>query len=100
MLIGQFDSGSSGGAIAFVNVMQGHILNTQFVANAAFGFYGFSSYSSSGSGGAILLKFSSLIISSCEFINNWVTVGGSQLSVGGAIAGMQLLFVTLSINFY
>jgi hypothetical protein len=51
------------------------------------GFYGYSSYASSGAGGAIAFKFSRGDISDCTFQLNWVSVGGSEMSLGGAIAG-------------
>ena len=35
----------------------------------------------------MLLKFSSATITDCTFVKNWVSVGGTQISAGGAVAG-------------
>lgn len=83
---GQFDGGSSGGALLLEHVSSSSIKGAIFENNGAPGFPGFSSYSSSGSGGAIMMKFSAVTVSECAFSANWVTVGGSQLSTGAAIA--------------
>lgn len=84
---GQFDAGANGGAILLENVHHSSILRCAFVFNAAVGFIRYSAYSSSGSGGAIALKFSTVDIQRSRFVDNWASVGGSQMSVGGAIAG-------------
>lgn len=57
-----------------------------FQNNGAAGYFGFSSYASSGAGGAIMTKFSTYSISYSTFTGNWVSAGGMQISVGGAIA--------------
>lgn len=85
-LTGQFDAGGQGGAVAFIDVNDGSVTNCHFMNNGALGFYGYSSYASSGTGGALLIKFSNVITRSSKFESNYVSVGGSQSSVGGAIA--------------
>ena len=95
-LTGQFDSGSLGGAILFEHVSKAYITFTGFTSNGAAGYLGFSTYASSGTGGAIMLKFSVVMIDNCYFNYNWVTVGGTQMSAGAAIA----IFSTYSDSKY
>lgn len=85
-LTGQFDAGSSGGAIQLENVATGYITYCNFENNGASGYFGYSSYASSGAGGAVLLKFSNVQINATMFAKNWVSVGGTQISTGGAVA--------------
>ena len=85
-MTGQFDDGANGGAVLLEDVNAGSISHCHFIANSAEGFYDFSSFASSGSGGAISLKFSSLDIVHSSFEANWVSVGGTQMSIGGALA--------------
>jgi hypothetical protein len=86
-LSGQFDSGAQGGAVLLEDVQDASINNCLFRLNFASGYTAYSSYSSSGTGGAVGLKFSTTQILGCKFLNNWVSVGGSQMSAGGALAG-------------
>ena len=95
-LTGQFDSGSLGGALLLEHVSTASVSSTNFTSNGAAGFLGFSTYSSSGTGGAIMLKFSVVMIDECKFNHNWVTVGGTQMSAGAAIA----IFSTYSDSQY
>jgi hypothetical protein len=98
-LTGQFDDGANGGAILVENVQQANISRSEFQLNSAEGYTGFSSFASSGSGGAISSKFSVADIKECVFVGNWVSVGGTIMSVGGAIAGILFLcFFILSLH--
>ena len=85
-LTGQFDSGSSGGALLIEDSSYSVVEKCVFQNNAAVGYLGYSSYASSGAAGAVVLKFSSALISNSNFSENWVSVGGTQLSTGGAVA--------------
>jgi len=85
VLTGQFDSGSSGGAILLEDSINSVISASEFYENGAAGYLGFSSFASSGTAGAIMLKFSSAAIQHCFFTKNWVSVGGTRLSSGGAV---------------
>ena len=71
-LTGQFDDGSIGGAVLLENVGTAEFSLCSFDSNSAQGFFGFSSYASSGSGGAIMFKFSTALILNCFFRENWV----------------------------
>lgn len=84
-ITGQFDSGSSGGAIALEHATS-YFQLCHFINNGAAGYIGYSSFSGSGTGGALLLRYSSLSMQNCFFKFNWVTTGGTQLSTGAAIA--------------
>jgi len=83
---GQFDSGASGGAVGLENAVEFSITDSVFMLNSARGFYGTNTYSSSGSGGAVAVLFSSIIFQRCLFQDNWVSAGGSQYSIGGGVA--------------
>ena len=83
---GQFDAGSLGGAILLEDATESLIRECTFTNNGASGFFEYSTYASSGSGGAIALKFSAATISDCSFNENWVSAGGSYFSEGGAMA--------------
>lgn len=83
---GQFDSGSSGGAVTLEDCYPARISNSYFGKNGAAGFLGKSQYASCGTGGAIYIKFSSVNISQSIFSANWVSSGGSQNALGGAIS--------------
>ncbi len=83
---GQFDSGAAGGAFALEDCSDIEISDTVFSENSAKGYSGFSSYSSSGTGGAMAVLFSALTLNRCDFGYNWVTAGGSEYSLGGAIS--------------
>lgn len=85
VLTGQFDSGSSGGAVLLEDSINSIISTCEFYDNGAAGYLGFSSFASSGTAGAIMLKFSSAAIEHCYFGKNWVSVGGTRLSSGGAV---------------
>ena len=85
-LTGQFDSGSSGGALLIEDSPASIVQDCNFTDNGAAGYLGYSSYASSGSAGALIVKFSSALVRRCNFTDNWVSVGGTQLSSGGAIA--------------
>lgn len=85
-LTGQFDSGSTGGAVLIEDSSASVVQHCNFVDNGAAGYLGYSSYASSGSAGALIIKFSSAIVRYCNFTDNWVSVGGTQLSSGGALA--------------
>lgn len=58
-----------------------------FEMNGASGSLGADSYASSGTGGALALKFSTASVTRSSFVQNWVSVGGTQMSAGGALAG-------------
>lgn len=83
---GQFDSGGSGGAISLVDSQLTHIVACTFILNSARGYAGAYSYSSSGTGGAISVMFSSAIVEASHFNYNWVSAGGTEYSLGGAMA--------------
>jgi hypothetical protein len=83
---GQFDSGAVGGAVAAENSQSVYLTYTSFTYNSAQGFSGSNAYSNSGSGGAVMCLFSSIVFKLCMFRGNWVSAGGSQYSIGGAIA--------------
>lgn len=83
---GQFDSGASGGAVSLIDSLNSHITNSIFRLNSARGYSGVYSYSSSGTGGAVSILFSTTLISSCDFDYNWVSAGGTEYSLGGAIS--------------
>lgn len=83
---GQFDSGSTGGAMVLEDCEPMSISNSSFRANFAAGYVGSSSYASSGNGGALYIKFSVADIRHCDFSNNWVSAGGVSNSMGGAVA--------------
>eukprot|EP01034_Spumella_vulgaris_P026873 gene26873-33521_t len=85
-LTGQFDAGSAGGAIVLENSYPAQVMHSFFRNNGAAGYYGYSSFASPGTGGAIYIKFSSAEVDHCEFHNNWVSAGGSEKSIGGAVA--------------
>lgn len=85
---GQFDSGSTGGAIVIEDCQPMSIANCSFTLNSAPGYVGSSSYASSGNGGALYIKFSVANIDGCLFRGNWVSAGGVSNSLGGAIAGI------------
>jgi hypothetical protein len=85
-MTGQFDDGATGGAILMENVNYGTIDQCRFELNSAQGFFEYSSYASSGAGGAISLKFSSITLKNSYVVANWVSVGGMQMSVGGGLA--------------
>ena len=84
-LSGQFDSGAGGGAIGIENSYEIQIFDSVFILNSARGYDHTSSYSTSGSGGAIMLLFSTAYIDTCLFWKNLVTAGGAEFSVGGAV---------------
>lgn len=48
---------------------------------------GYSSFASPGTGGALYVKFSAAKLLSNTFKHNWVTAGGNEASIGGAVAG-------------
>lgn len=85
-LTGQFDSGSAGGAIVLEDTFPVSISHTVFRRNGAVGYLGTSSFAAPGTGGALYIKFSAAIVSNCTFQSNWVSAGGSQVSLGGAVA--------------
>lgn len=62
------------------------MVRSRFRGNGAAGYYGYSSFASPGTGGAIYIKFSTADVSHCQFHNNWVSAGGSEKSIGGAVA--------------
>jgi predicted outer membrane repeat protein len=88
---GQFDSGATGGALVLEDCEPMSVSNTIFEENFAAGYFGSSSYASSGNGGALYIKFSVATINYCGFYSNWVSAGGVANSLGGAIAGNFLL---------
>ena len=85
-LTGQFDSGSAGGAMLLEDSSDSVVNFSEFHSNGAAGFLGYSSFASSGAAGAIMVKFSSAAIYHSYFSKNWVSVGGTRLSSGGAVA--------------
>jgi hypothetical protein len=84
-ITGQFDSGSSGGSVSLEHSTS-YFEYCNFIKNGAAGYVGYSSFSGSGTGGALLLRYSSINMQNCFFKYNWVTTGGTQLSTGAAIA--------------
>lgn len=52
-----------------------------------------------GSGGALYLKFSSVLVEHTLFYLNWVTAGGVQYSFGGAVACFYQVLDT-KLSFY
>lgn len=93
---GQFDSGATGGALSLEDSTNVLIYNSKFYFNSARGFSQSNSYSSSGTGGAISIMFSTADISQCDFYLNWVSAGGSEYSIGGAVAIFYELTPTTS----
>ncbi len=85
---GQFDAGSGGGGVFIEDSVLTTFDKCRFIANGAMGFASDSSYTGSGSGGGLYLKFASAKISGSEFSKNWVTAGGTQYSIGGAIVAI------------
>lgn len=83
---GQFDGGSTGGAIVLEDCYPANIDQSTFEQNGAIGFLGKSSYASCGTGGAVYAKFSSATINGSTFAQNWASAGGKQNSIGGAVA--------------
>lgn len=83
---GQFDSGGSGGAISMIDSQLTHISHCRFLLNSARGYAGAYSYSSSGTGGALSIMFSSAIIDHSFFNYNWASAGGTEYSLGGAVS--------------
>ena len=83
---GQFDDGANGGGLLLENVAVAIIEDVLFQYNSAEGYDGYSSYASSGSGGAISFKFATASIRYSHFYGNWVSVGGTHMSAGGAIS--------------
>jgi hypothetical protein len=86
VISGQFDSGAVGGAVAAENSQSVQFERCSFAYNSAQGFSGSNAYSNSGSGGAVMCLFSSISFHLCTFRGNWVSAGGSQYSIGGAVA--------------
>eukprot|EP01032_Pedospumella_encystans_P016013 gene16013-18288_t len=84
-LTGQFDSGSSGGAIMLEDCYPAKVTHTNFYANGAAGYYGYSSFASPGTGGAIYVKFSAAELLHNVYTENWVSAGGNEASIGGAV---------------
>lgn len=83
---GQFDGGSTGGAVVLEDCYPANIDQSTFEQNGAIGFLGKSSYASCGTGGAVYAKFSSANINGSTFAQNWASAGGKQNSIGGAVA--------------
>lgn len=83
---GQFDSGSSGGAVTLEDCYPAKLEQCVFHSNAAAGFLGKSQYASPGTGGGLYIKFSSANITKCAFFSNWVSAGGSQNALGGGMS--------------
>jgi hypothetical protein len=48
---------------------------------------GYSSFASPGTGGAVYVKFSAAKMSHNTYTGNWVSAGGNEASIGGAVAG-------------
>lgn len=85
-ITGQFDAGSSGGAVLLEDCFPAVIKRCTFGANGAVGYLGRTSYAACGTGGGLYVKFSAADISDSVFDANWVSAGGSQNSIGGAVA--------------
>jgi hypothetical protein len=61
---------------------------------------GYSSFASPGTGGAIFVKFSGAKLYHNTFTGNWVTAGGNEASIGGAVAGKLVEFCFLMLHFF
>jgi predicted outer membrane repeat protein len=84
---GQFDSGSSGGAVTLEDCYPAIVESCVFNGNAAPGYLGKSQYAACGRGGGLYIKFWAANISDSLFFANWVSAGGSQNALGGALSG-------------
>jgi hypothetical protein len=75
-----------------------NIVGCDFAHNSAPGFIGRSQYASSGTGGAIYVKFSAAFITDSSFDGNWVSAGGSQNSLGGAVSSKSLFLTFFPVR--
>ena len=83
---GQFDVGAAGGAIFNQDCSKGILAHTNFFRNGVRGFPSANTFTGGASGGAVYNKFVSMEVIGCVFDSNWVSAGGSQYSLGGAMA--------------
>ena len=94
---GQFDGGSAGGAIFIEDSLRTIIKGCFFTLNGARG-YANAGYAGSGNGGAIYSKFAAPSIHESIFSDNWVSAGGTEFSIGGAIAIISEYLESTDIN--
>eukprot|EP01033_Poteriospumella_lacustris_P003101 gene3101-2274_t len=74
---GQFDGGSTGGAIVLEDCYPANIDQSTFEQNGAIGFLGKSSYASCGTGGAVYAKFSALGSPTSKGVSGLTADGGA-----------------------